>query len=160
MSGRWRLWAVVGALAFLHFLLHVGLGLGGWVPDLLTVALLVGARETHMGVGAGLGFAFGLMEDAFSLLSFGANTVALTVVGILGARTRDLFVGDSLLFLAFYLLVGKWLRDAVHWIMAGEGVRGPVVDQLLVQSPMQSLYAAAVGIVVLGVTGVWTGTAR
>lgn len=160
MSTPWRLWIVVTILVLLHFLLHVGFGLGEWVPDLLTVALLVGARETHIAMGAGLGFVFGLLEDAFSLLSFGANTVALTVVGLAGARTRDLFVGDSLLFLASYLVAGKWLRDALRWIMAGEGVRGPLVDNLFIHSPIQSVYAAVVGIGVLALTGAWSELAR
>lgn len=156
MSRSSRLWTVVAVLAALHFLLHVGFGLGSGVPDLLTIALLVGAREARMNVGAGLGFAFGLMEDAFSLLAFGANTVALTVVGLLGSRTRDLFVGDSLLFLASYLVVGKWLRDALHWIMAGEGVRGSALESLFIQAPVQAAYAAGVGLLVLAWTGVWS----
>lgn len=148
------------ALATLHFLLHVGFGIGSGVPDLLTVALLVGARETDMGVGAGLGFAFGLMEDAFSLLAFGANAVSLTVVGLLGARTRDLFVGDSLLFLAWYLFVGKWLRDALHWVMTGETVRGPAIRSLVIEAPAQALYAAGVGLLVMALAGVWSEAAR
>ncbi len=73
-----------------------------------------------MGAGAALGFFFGILEDAFSVLAFGASALAMTVVGILGARTRDLFVGDSLLFLFVYLALGKLLRDLIYWVVAGE----------------------------------------
>lgn len=144
---------VVGGLAGLHFLLHVGFGTGLAAPDLLTVGLLIAARELRSGWAAGLGFAFGLLEDALSVLAFGANALTMTVVGIAGARTRELFVGDSLLFVVSYFFIGKWLRDIVHWILVGEELRRPFVEQALLQGVTGAAYAALVGVVVLGVTG-------
>ncbi len=149
------MWSVVVVLVLVHFLLHVGLGLGPIAPDLLTVALLIGAREVGPGAAAGTGFAFGLLEDALSVLSFGANTVAMTVVGVLGALTRDLFVGDSLVFLVSYFVVGKWLRDLIHWLMVGEQLRRPFLDQVLVQGVIGGVYAAGVGILVMAIWGLW-----
>lgn len=140
-------------LVILHLFFHLGLGLGPEVPDLLTVGLLLAVREGGAGTGAGLGFFFGLLEDAFSVLAFGANTVALTLVGALGARTRELFVGDSILFVLAYLAVGKWLRDLVHWIVVGEAVREPFVRAMLVQGGVAAVYAAAVGLAILAVAG-------
>jgi len=140
---------LVLVLVVLHFLLHVGLGLGREVPDLLTVALLLLAREVGMGAAAGWGFFFGLLEDAFSVLAFGANALALTLVGILGARTRDLFVGDSMLFLVAYLGGGKWVRDLIHWIAAGPGVREPFGRAILLDASVDALYVAALGTVLL-----------
>lgn len=160
MRSPWRLWGVVTALVLLHFLLHLGFGLGGVAPDLLTVALLVAARQVRTGTGAGLGFAFGLLADAFSVLSFGANTLALTVVGAVGARTRDLFVGDSLMFLTSYLFVGKWTRDLLHWLFVGGGLREPFVQVMLVQGTLAAAYATVVGLVALTLTGVWWDTGR
>jgi len=153
-------WVVVGGLVLLHFLLHVGLGLGPEAPDLATVALLVAAREVSMGGAAGGGFAIGLMEDALSVLSFGANGVAMTLVGGLGAVTRDLFVGDSLFFLVSYFFFGKLLRDVARWIMVGEELRQPFVDQILVHGLLGAVYAAAVGMAVLAVTGLWRESPR
>lgn len=155
MRGRLRLWIVIATLVVLHFLLHVGLGLGPVAPDLLTVALLVSAREMGPGAAAGIGFAFGLLEDALSVLSFGANTVAMTVVGALGALTRDLFVGDSLLFLVSYFVIGKWLRDLVHWLMVSEQLRRPFVEQVLAQGLIGGVYAAVAGILVMTASGLW-----
>ena len=143
-------------LPFLHFTLHVGLGIGAWAPDLLTVGLLVTARQVRTGTAAGIGFALGLMEDALSILSFGANAMALTVVGILGARSRELFVGESLEFLASYLALGIWLRGAIHWLLTRDGAREEAIRVLVVQAPVAAAYGAAVGIVLLMVTGVWT----
>lgn len=147
-------------LVLLHFFLHLGLGLGIAAPDLLTVALLVGAREIGMGGGAALGFVLGLLEDAFSVLSFGANALALTVVGALGARTRDLFVGDSVSFLVSYLFVGKWIRDLLHWMVIGEGLREPFIQVMLVEGTLGAAYATGTGLIALTLTGAWWEKAR
>jgi rod shape-determining protein MreD len=159
VRGSWRVWITVAALFFLHFLLHLGLGLGRAAPDLLVVALLVGARRLRMGSGAALGFVFGILEDAFSVLSFGANTVSLTVVGAVGARSRDLFVGDSMLFMISYLFAGKWVRDLIFWMVSGD-LRGPFGEMMLVQASLAALYAAAVGVIAMWVSGAWWESLR
>jgi rod shape-determining protein MreD len=153
-------WATVAVLALLHFLLHLGLGLGTIAPDLLTISLLLAAREVGMGTAAGIGFAFGLMLDAFSLLAFGANSVAMTMIGAAGARTRDLFVGDSFFFVVSYLFLGKWVKDLLYWVLVGEGIREPFVQAVLVESSMNAAYAAVVGVLVVTVTGAWWESLR
>lgn len=148
-------WGVALLLPVLHFLLHVGFGLGPRAPDLLTISLLVLARELRTGAAAGVGVFFGVLEDAFSVLSFGGNAVAMCLVGILGSRSRDLFMGESLLFLGSYLLIGTWLRHVLHWMVAGDAVRVAGGQQFLVNAPLAALYAAAAGLVILLATGVW-----
>ncbi len=160
MKSPLRIWGVVGLLIFLHFGLHVSLGLGEIAPDLLVVALLIAAREVDIGWGAGLGFLLGLLDDAFSVLAFGANTFALTLVGVGGARTRDLFVGDSLFFLMSYLVLGKWGRDFLHWLVVGEGLRESFVDTMLIQSPISAVYAGVIGLIVMAITGLGWETVR
>lgn len=149
------LWAVAVLLPVLHFLLHVGFGFGSEAPDLLTIGLLVTARHVRPGTAAGLGFAFGLIEDALSTLSFGANATALTVVGLLGNRSRDLFMGESLVFLTSYLALGVWTRMALHWLMAGEALWADAPRALLMEAPLEALYAAVIGTVFVWVTGAW-----
>jgi rod shape-determining protein MreD len=160
MRSRALVWLVVTALFVLHFLLHVGLGLGNGAPDLLTVALLLAAREVGLGVAAGTGLVFGLLQDALSVLSFGANGIAMTVLGAAGAATRDLFVGDSLFFLASYFVAGKVLRDFIHWVVVGEALRQPFTDQVLTQGLVGGVYAAATGILVMALTGLWREAPR
>jgi len=140
---------LVPLLVVLHLFLHLGLGIGKAAPDFMTVALLLAAREVGMGAGGALGFSFGLLEDSFSVLAFGANTLAFTVVGILGSRTRDLFVGESLRFLFTYLVAGKLLRDLIHWLVAGEGVRQPFLNAVVVDSTVAAVYGALLGVLVL-----------
>lgn len=110
-----------------------------------------------MAAGAGGGLLFGLMEDAFSLLAFGANTLSLTVVGLAGGATRDLFVGDSRLFLIWYLGVGKWLRDLLQWVLVGEGLREGFVEAMVVRGTVAAVYTAVVGIAILAVSGAGRG---
>jgi len=148
-----RTWLLVGALVVLHFVLHVALGYGRGAPDLLTIGLLLAARDVGAGTAAVTGLFFGLLEDALSVLAFGANSVAMTLIGVVGALTRDLFVGDSRLFIFAYLFVGKWARDAIHWLVVGEALRPPFVDQVLAQGALAALYAALVGLVVLTIAG-------
>ncbi len=145
MSRRFVLAVLVPALVLLHFLIHVGFSVGSGAPDLLTLALLLASRETRAGAGAALGFVFGLLEDAFSALAFGASALAMTVVGILGAKSRDLFVGESPLFVFVYLGLGKLLRDLIYWVAAGETVREPFVSGVLIGGGFSALYVAVVG---------------
>jgi rod shape-determining protein MreD len=145
MSRRFVLAGLVPALVLLHFLIHVGFSVGSGAPDLLTLALLLASRETRAGAGAALGFVFGLLEDAFSALAFGASALAMTVVGILGAKSRDLFVGESPFFVFVYLGLGKLLRDLIYWVAAGETVREPFVSGVLIGGGFSALYVAVVG---------------
>lgn len=147
MKGGWPFWLFIALLVVGHFFLHLSFGFAAEAPDLLTVATLLGARQLTGGRAAGLGFLLGLLEDAVSLGAFGASTVALTLMGYIGARSRDLFVGESLLFLGIYLFLGKWLRDALYYVLADVVRRGDPLGTLLVRSPMAALYAAAAGVV-------------
>lgn len=154
MRGSLAFWGLALLLPAFHFLLRVGFGLGPWAPDLLTVGLLILAREVRSGTAAGIGVAYGLLEDAFSILAFGANAFAMALVGVLGSRSRDLFMGESFLFLGSYLVLGTWLRHALHWVLAGEAAREEGGRALLVGAPLTALYAAAAGIVIVLLTGV------
>lgn len=147
MKGGWPFWTFIALLVVLHFVLRLSLGLAAAAPDLLTMAVLLGARQFHGGPAAVFGFALGLLEDAVSLGAFGAAAITQTVIGYLGARSRDLFVGDSLLFLALYLFLGKWVRDALYYVVAPGVRRGEPVSALLLHAPLAALYVAAAGFV-------------
>lgn len=138
-------------LVVAHFGLHLSLGVAGTAPDLLTVAVLLAARQLAGGPAAAVGFGLGLLEDAVSLGAFGAATVTLTLVGYVGARSRDFFMGESALFLGGYLFLGAWLQDALYFALAVGVRRGEPVDALLVAAPIDAVYAAFVG--VLAVAG-------
>lgn len=107
-----------------------------------------------MGRAGLVGFVLGLCEDALSVLAFGANSIAMTLIGITGAATRDLFVGDSRSFLVSYVFVGKLARDLVHWVAVGEGLRQPFVEQVVIEGGIAAVYLAIIGLLVAEVWGV------
>jgi rod shape-determining protein MreD len=142
-------WLFIVLVVVVHFFLQLTLGLGTRAPDLLTVAVLLGARPLSGGAAAGLGFVLGLLEDAVSIAAFGVAAATFTIIAYLGARTRDFFVGESVLFLAVYLFLGKWVQTAIYYGLAGGVRRGEPVEMLLMEAPLHSLYAAAAGLVAL-----------
>ncbi len=146
--------AVTLVLVCLHFVLRLGLGMGPEAPDLLVVALLLHVRNVRFGTAACIGFALGLLEDAFALVAFGANIVAMTVVGMLGVQTRAFFVSTtSISFHIVYFVVGAWLRDFIHWTLRWmAGVTGGFVEPMVLGAVPAALYAALVGVVVLRLT--------
>jgi hypothetical protein len=146
---------VVG-LVVTHLLIHVGFGVGSGAPDLFLLAVLILARRSHMAVAALVGLGLGLLEDAQGLLGFGANALALSLVGALGSRTRDLFVGETILFAGSYLFLGKWVRDLVQWLAVGVGNRPDFVEAILVNGVVAALYVAVVGLALDFVTGAVT----
>jgi rod shape-determining protein MreD len=146
-------------LALLHLLLQIGFGLATGAPDLLVVALLLGARRMAAPAAAALGLVLGVVYDAVALLAFGSGAVVLTILGYLGARTRELFVGESLAFSAVYLFLGKWLHVLLLALMLRYG-RGAAVEWtplLLVEAPLAALYTAVAGVVALAVYRGGTG---
>jgi rod shape-determining protein MreD len=147
--------AILVLLPVLHFLLHVGFGMDRAAPDLLTVGLLLLAREVRTGNAAGIGFVLGLLEDAFSIRAFGANALTCTLLGIVGSRSRDLFVGESFAFLVSYLFLGTWLRGMLHWVVVGGELRPEPIRTLLLHGPVDAAYAALVGVGLLLATGAW-----
>lgn len=140
-----RVAALIVGLVVAHLLLRVALGLGNEAPDLLLVAVLIGSRHLGLRAGAALGFALGLLEDAFSMLSFGATVFALTVLGAVGAQSRFFFVGNSVSFLVGYLALGKWLRELLAWLVSDPATRSALGDHVLFESPLMAVYASVVG---------------
>jgi rod shape-determining protein MreD len=146
MAARgWPYGVFIAVLVVLHFTVHLGIGVGPGGIDLLTIAVLLGVRRTSGARGALLGLLVGLLQDSLSLLAFGAQSVTYALLGYLGARSRDLFYGDSVLFVVLYLFVGKWLHDLLYYGLAGAAVRGEPVARFLVDAPVAALWTAAVG---------------
>ncbi|HSL69995.1 MAG TPA: rod shape-determining protein MreD [Longimicrobiales bacterium] len=142
-------WVFFVLLVITHFMLHLAFGLPQSAPDLLTAALLLGVRRMRASSAALLGLVLGLINDALSPTAFGADTVVMTVIGYLGAWSRDLFEGDSLLFVGVYLFIGKWLHDFIYWLLARDLARGDALSQLFLQGPATAAYTAVGGIVAL-----------
>lgn len=137
---------LVGLLVAAHFVLRVSLGFGEGAPDLLTVALLLAARRLRPSFAAGLGLALGLLRDSLAVGSFGADALAMTVIGWLGGRSRDWFEGGTPLFIGVYLTVGVWAHHVLRTLLGGVPVDGSVIGALVLAPVVGALYAAMAGV--------------
>lgn len=145
MAERARLLAVVAVLAFLHFVMRPVFNEWFASPNLLLCALLLAARQLRPGYGAGLGFVLGILEDALAVTYFGLSAALMTILGYVGSRTRDLFLGEESFFMAAYLFAGTWLYEGI--VHAAQGAEGLVGD-LLLRGPLAALLTVMVGYVV------------
>ena len=141
-------WVFLVVVVIAHLVLHVAMGLADTAPDLLTVAVLMSARRLTAAAAAAVGLLLGILVDALSLTSFGAGALVYAIIGILGARSRDLFEGDSLMFVGGYLFLGKWLRDAAYFALT-RAANGEPWSTLLTSAPIAAVYAAVAGMVAL-----------
>ena len=141
-------WVFIAVLVIFHLVLHVAIGLGTSAPDLLTIAVLLGARRLKGSFAAALGLVLGLLVDALALTTFGALALAHTIVGFLGARSRDLFEGDSFLFVAVYVFLGKLIRDVLYFTLT-RSTHGDEWGAILTAAPLAAVYTAFAAIIAL-----------
>ena len=83
------------------------------------------------------------MEDSIAVSYFGLATLLLVLLTYLGARTKDLFLGEERLFIGTYLLVGTWLYEAAGYLLMGGG--GNAVSYLLLRAPLDGLATGVLG---------------
>jgi rod shape-determining protein MreD len=143
---RWRFGLFIAGLVVLHFVLRVGLGLGVLAPDLLVVALLLASRRMRPGGAAGLGFVLGVLEGSANPTVFGAASLALSVVGYLGSRSREWLAGDDPVTMVAYFFVGTLLYEALLYVLLAIMGAGGSPMALAIPALFASLYAAAVGL--------------
>lgn len=141
-------WVFIFVLVLLHLTLRLGLALT-IVPDLLVVAMLLGARRLSGAGAAFYGLLLGILADSLAMVAFGATAVAFVIVGFLGARSRNFFEGDSYLFTIVYVFFGAWLVEAIRFGVGGAAARGQEPMMLLTMAPLTALMTAAAALVAL-----------
>jgi rod shape-determining protein MreD len=132
-------WTFIGVLVLLHLMLRLGAGLT-FIPDLLVVAALLGARRLGGAMAAGYGLLLGVLADSLSMVAFGATAVAFVIVCYLGSRSRNLFEGDSFLFIICYVFLGAWLVEAIRFAVGAAVERGMTPATLVTSAPLAALY--------------------
>jgi rod shape-determining protein MreD len=134
-------WTFIVLLVLLHLVLRLALGLT-IVPDLIVVAALLGARRLGGWQAALLGLMLGILADSLTLSGFGATAVAFVIVCYIGARSRNLFEGESILFVAVYALLGAWLIELIRFLAGGALTDGAGTGYLVTGALLSSLYVA------------------
>lgn len=145
MTGSRRGWSadatVVVGLMILHFVLYRFFVRWPAMPNFLIGGLLLAALRMRAGHAALLGFGLGMLEAAMGLEGLGTTSLVLTLVGYLGARSRDLLFADARHYVFIYLFVGTWVAE-VALILTLPG--GPNLMGALVLAPVSALGTALV----------------
>ncbi len=115
----------VGALIGLHFLLRPFLVQVPVAPNLLVGGLLVATLRLGAGRAATLGFLLGMLEAGMALEGLGSYAAALTLLGYLAARSRDLLFADTRFYVLLFLFVGTWIGESAL-LLLGTTPPGPL----------------------------------
>jgi rod shape-determining protein MreD len=117
--------------------------------DFLVIALIFGAVRLRPGGAALFGFLLGLAADSLALDAFGANALAMTVVGFAASWLKAVFFADNLALNGFFLFLGKWLFDLI-FLIAERRLGGlELIMQLFVWSSLSAAVTALAGVVAL-----------
>lgn len=154
-TDKYRLWFVVAGLVLLHFSVRTRLGNDRIAPDFMLLALLMYTIRAAPGPSAGAGFLVGIIRDALTPASFGAAALAHTIVGYLSSWAKAVFFAENLFVNGCIFFGGTWVRNLVVSLASGELKGAPLLSELLVWSPLQSLTTAVVGVLVLVLLGSW-----
>jgi rod shape-determining protein MreD len=141
-------WLFIAILVLLHLTLRLAVGTT-MVPDLFVVALLLGARRLGAPAASLLGLFLGVLADSLALVAFGATAVAFVIAGFIGSRSRNIFEGDSYLFVFVYVFLGAWLIDAMRFLVGGARGRGMDPMLLLTDAPLTALLTATAAVIAL-----------
>ena len=141
-------WTFIAILVVLHLIFRLTFGMTA-VPDLIVVAALLGARRLGGWQAALFGLGLGVLADSLALVGFGATAVAFVVVCFLGSRSRNLFEGDSYLFVAAYAFLGAWLVSLIRFLTGGPPAAGSGMLWLFTTGLLNAAYIAIAAIVSL-----------
>jgi rod shape-determining protein MreD len=139
---------VCAILIVLHFTVRPLLAWRAGI-DFLVIALIFGAVRLRPGAAALFGFLLGLAADSLALNAFGANALAMTVVGFAASWLKAVFFADNLALNGFFLFLGKWLFDLI-FLIAEHRLGGlELLMQLFVWSALSAAVTALAGVVAL-----------
>jgi len=154
-TDKYRFWLVLAGLVALQFSVRAQLGNDRVAPDFLLLALMIYTIRSRPGTSAAAGFLVGVLQDALTPASFGAGSLAHTLVGYLSSWAKAVFFAENMFVNGCLFFAGTWLRNLVEALASGKLKGLPLAWELLVWSSLQSLTTAAVGVVVLWLFGRW-----
>lgn len=156
-----RLAVVVVLLLVLHFALGPWLGVGPAFadrspgPDLLVLALLIYAIRARPGRAAVAGLAIGILADSITVVGFGSNALAHTVVGFLAAWGKAVFFAENLVVTGAFIWAGTWVRDLLAIVTGGYFEGAELFWQLGVWSVVRGFTTAVTGMIILFLLRRW-----
>jgi rod shape-determining protein MreD len=146
---RLAIYAVALALAFVAQTtsFHFTRGAAPW-PDLALILLVYGALRMGKIGGVKLGLAAGFAEDMLSYGVLGANTCAMSLIGLGMGKLREDIVSDSItsraLFTATATGVDALIYGALSRIFTGQAAFSSIGTQVLSCAAVNVLFALPV----------------
>lgn len=144
--------AIIGFLLLLlaHYSVRPLIG-GRAQVDFLAIAVLFSAVRLRPGAAALLGFVIGLAVDSLQPDSFGAATLAFTLVGYAASWLKAVFFADHVALTGLFVFAGKWVYDGVYNV-AGPRIGGvDLVLQMFLWTPLSAALTALVAVLLLTV---------
>jgi rod shape-determining protein MreD len=144
--------AVIGFVLLLlaHYTLRPLIG-GRAQVDFLAIAVLFGAVRLRPGAAALMGFLIGVTIDSLQPDSFGAATLAFTLVGYAASWLKAVFFADHVALTGLFVFAGKWVYDGVY-NLAGPQIGGlDLVLQMFLWTPLAAALTALVAVLLLTV---------
>lgn len=144
--------AIIGFLLLLlaHYSVRPLIG-GRAQIDFLAIAVLFSAVRLRPGAAALMGFVIGLAVDSLQPDSFGAATLAFTLVGYSASWLKAVFFADHVALTGLFVFVGKWVYDGVYNV-AGPRIGGvDLVLQMFLWTPLAAALTALVAVLLLTV---------
>ncbi|HKS05207.1 MAG TPA: rod shape-determining protein MreD [Gemmatimonadaceae bacterium] len=146
-------------LLCLHFWLRPVLGWRAGI-DFLVIAVLLIAVRVRPGTAALIGCAAGLIADAMVPASFGAASLAMTLVAGFASWLKSTFFADNLALTAIFLFAGKLAFDFAFLLLEGRLGGTALLSQLIIWSTLAGFTTAIAGVITLLVFRPLLRTAR
>jgi rod shape-determining protein MreD len=147
------------ALLGLHFWLRPVLGWRAGI-DFLVIAVLLIAVRVRPGAAAVVGCAAGLIADAMVPASFGAASLAMTLVAASASWLKSTFFADNIALTAIFLFAGKLAFDFAFLLLEGRLGGTALLAQLIIWSTLAGIVTAIAGVLTLLVFRPLVRTAR
>ena len=136
------------ALLVLHYWLRPVLGWRAGIDFLLIGVLLVAVR-VRPGAAALVGCTAGIIADAMAPSSFGAASLAMTLVAAFASWLKSTFFADNLALTAIFLFGGKLAFDTVFLTLEGRLGGKALMSQLFLWSTVAGITTAVAGVATL-----------
>jgi len=117
--------------------------------DFALIAVLFAAVRLRPGVAALTGFLVGLAVDALAPDSFGASTLALTLIAFGASWLKAVFFADHVGLTGLFVFVGKWVFDIATTLLMGAALGTSLAVSLLVWAPLSAALTAVVAVLLL-----------
>lgn len=130
--------AVLGAL---HFLARPLLVSWWGAPDLAVAGVLVATLHLRGGQAAVAGFVLGLLDEAMGLEQVGPLAALYALAGYLGARSWEVIMAETWLFLPLYLAFGSWMLILANTYLTSFDLSW---NYALTEAPVSAVLTAAV----------------